>query len=71
MAKKSYALKQLLPKNKCIGLVGSEDKKELLNNEGFHELVNYNKVNYHNQFSEVKFDVIFNSVGGKSFKKDY
>ena len=65
------ALKQLLPKNKCIGLVGSEDKKELLKNDGFHELVNYNKVNYRDQFSEVKFDVIFNSVGGKSFKNDY
>jgi NADPH:quinone reductase-like Zn-dependent oxidoreductase len=65
------ALKQLLPNNRCIGLVGSNKKKELISGDGFVEIINYNEVNYYDGLSAPKFDVIFNSVGGKSFKNDY
>ena len=65
------ALKQLLPNVKCIGLIGSDEKKHLIKDDGFEELINYNKVDYKDYLDNNKFDIIFNSVGGKSFKKDY
>jgi len=58
---------------KVVGLVGSDKKVKFLENSGIELAINYQTVDFSeavpNQLGE-KVDVIFDPVGGKSFKKD-
>ncbi len=70
------ALTQLAKNKGCIvyGTSGSDEKFEYLRNNGVDFPINYRKVNYESELIKLskgkKLDVAFNSVGGKSFKKD-
>lgn len=66
------ALVQLARWKDCeiIATAGSKEKIEQLKAAGVHHAINYREVNYAEQVEAKSIDVAFNSLGGKSFKKD-
>ena len=69
------AITQLAKLRGCevIGLTSKEEKIEYLKNNGVDHPINISKGDYIDQIKKIsneKMDVIFNSVGGKTYKKD-
>ncbi len=56
-----------------IGLASNDNKKEFLLNNGCNDVININKKNYFEyiKLKNKEVDVVFNSVGGKSFANDF
>lgn len=66
------ALVQLCKLKKCkiYGTAGSDEKIEYIKNLGVDIAINYRKGDFSAQISE-KLDVVFDSIGGSTFKKGY
>jgi NADPH:quinone reductase-like Zn-dependent oxidoreductase len=70
------ALIQLCKNKGCyvIGTAGSNDKLDYMKNLGADDAINYRQADYEAQitakYGPGKLDVVFNPMGGKSFKKD-
>lgn len=66
------ALVQLARWKGCeiIATAGSKEKVEYLKASGVAQAIHYREVNYAEQVEAKSIDVAFNSLGGKSFKKD-
>ncbi|MDF1548408.1 MAG: zinc-binding dehydrogenase [Bacteroidales bacterium] len=64
------ALTQLCKLKGCkiYGTAGSEEKLQYLKKQGVDYPINYRKQDFSNEIKE-KVDVVFDSIGGKSFKK--
>ena len=64
------ALVQLCKLKNCkiFGTAGSEEKIEYLKNQGVDYPINYREKDFSTEINE-KLDVVFDSIGGKSFKK--
>ena len=69
------ALVQLAKRRRCIiyGTAGSSKKIEHLEKEGVHYPIHYRKKNFQKEINAIRpegIDVIFDPIGGSSFKKD-
>lgn len=70
------ALIQLAKWRKCTiyGTAGSDEKLEFIKNQGANIAINYRKEDYEKTIKQLKdkerIDVVFNPIGGKTFKKD-
>lgn len=71
------ALTQIAKLRGCdvYGLTSKDEKFDYLKKNGVDFPINYSKESYHEAFKRIakveKADVIFNSVGGSTFKKDF
>ena len=66
------ALIQLCKLKKCkiYGTVGSNEKVEYIRNKGVDVAINYNESDFSTKINE-NLDVVFDSIGGSTFKKGY
>jgi NADPH2:quinone reductase len=70
------AISQLAKRRKCIlyGTVSSNRKFDILKEQGVDHPINYSEDNYAEMIMSLrgnaKLDVIFNPIGGKTFKQD-